>query len=140
MLDNVSIVSPPSSDGRNIMYKVVLHISTIHYMFKQSKNIQTKSRFTIHFILVVISNGNSHFLVSTSVKCNGYSRGKLKVILLCIMSPCFDRFSFLIIWDALHNSICNTELAQCSSWNRYVFLLYLPHLDSRGKRNHFHLS
>lgn len=139
-LDNVSRFSPPSSDGGNIMCKFVLHISIIHFRFKKSKNIHTKSQFTIYFVVVVIRKGNSHFLVSPSVKCNGHSRRRLRVVLLSIMSPRFDYFSFLIIWDALHNSICNTELAWCSSWNQYVFLLYLPHLDSREKRNHFHLS
>lgn len=140
MSDSVSRFSPPSSDGGNIMCKVILHINIIHFMFNQSKNIHARSQFTKYFALVVISNGNSHFLVSTSVKCNGHSRGKIRVILSCTMRPCFDYFSFLIIWDALHNSICNTELAWCSSWNQYVLLLYLPHLDSKEKRNHFHLS
>lgn len=120
--------------------KLLFILVIIHFMFNQSKNIHTRSQLTKYFVLVVISNGNSHFLVSTSVKSNGHARGKLRVILSCTMSPCFDYFSFLITWDALHNSICSTELAWCSSWNQYVFLLYLPHLDSKEKRHHFHLS
>ena len=121
------------------MCTAIFHIHCIDFRFIQSKNFYTKSQLKIHVVLVIISKWKHNCWPQYLWKIIDIQEQN-KVLLLCIMLPCFDCLSFLIIWDVLHNSMCYIELAWWSPWNQYAFLLRLLHLDSRKKSNYFDLS